>query len=85
MLQTEKRKKETFSLEKKTFYFQIKTDYPFSNEEEGKNVDPTTKLPLSTSLTLGEHLPGLFMISHGCGDIDLLNEQIALHGDTPKA
>jgi hypothetical protein len=23
------------------------------------------------------------MISHGCGDIDLLNEQIALHGDTP--
>jgi len=22
------------------------------------------------------------MISHGCGDIDLLNEQIALHGDT---
>ena len=28
--------------------------------------------------------PGDLMISHGCGDIDLLNEQIALHGDTPK-
>ena len=27
--------------------------------------------------------PGDLMISHGCGDIDLLNEQIALHGDTP--
>ena len=26
--------------------------------------------------------PGDLMISHGCGDIDLLNEQIALHGDT---
>ncbi len=29
--------------------------------------------------------PGDVMISHGCGDIDLLNEQIALHGDTPTA
>ena len=28
--------------------------------------------------------PGDLMISHGCGDIDLLNEQIALHGDTAK-
>ena len=27
---------------------------------------------------------GDVMISHGCGDIDLLNEQIALHGDTPS-
>jgi len=27
---------------------------------------------------------GDIMISHGCGDIDLLNEQIALHGDTNK-
>ena len=27
--------------------------------------------------------PGDLMISHGCGDIDLLNEQIAMHGDTP--
>ena len=27
--------------------------------------------------------PGDIMISHGCGDIDLLNEQIAKHGDTP--
>ena len=26
---------------------------------------------------------GDVMISHGCGNIDLLNEQIALHGDTP--
>ena len=26
--------------------------------------------------------PGDIMISHGCGDIDLLNEQIARHGDT---
>ena len=25
---------------------------------------------------------GDLMISHGCGDIDLLNEQIAQHGDT---
>jgi UDP-N-acetylmuramate--alanine ligase len=25
---------------------------------------------------------GDVMISHGCGNIDLLNEQIALHGDT---
>lgn len=25
---------------------------------------------------------GDLMVSHGCGDIDLLNEQIALHGDT---
>lgn len=28
--------------------------------------------------------PGDIMISHGCGDIDLLNEQIALHGDTAR-
>ena len=27
---------------------------------------------------------GDLMISHGCGNIDLLNEQIALHGDTPS-
>ena len=27
---------------------------------------------------------GDLMISHGCGDIDLLNEQIALHGDTQR-
>lgn len=27
---------------------------------------------------------GDVMVSHGCGDIDLLNEQIALHGDTPR-
>lgn len=27
---------------------------------------------------------GDLMISHGCGDIDLLNEQIALHGDTVR-
>lgn len=26
--------------------------------------------------------PGDLMVSHGCGDIDLLNEQIAQHGDT---
>ena len=26
--------------------------------------------------------PGDLMISHGCGDVDLLNEQIAKHGDT---
>ena len=26
--------------------------------------------------------PGDLMISHGCGDIDLLNEQIARNGDT---
>ncbi len=28
--------------------------------------------------------PGDLMISHGCGNIDLLNEQIALHGDTVR-
>ena len=28
--------------------------------------------------------PGDLMISHGCGDIDLLNEQIARHGDTVR-
>ena len=28
--------------------------------------------------------PGDLMISHGCGDIDLLNEQIAQHGDTVR-
>ena len=27
---------------------------------------------------------GDVMVSHGCGDIDLLNEQIALHGDTER-
>lgn len=27
---------------------------------------------------------GDLMISHGCGDIDLLNEQIAVHGDTKR-
>ena len=27
---------------------------------------------------------GDLMVSHGCGDIDLLNEQIALHGDTQR-
>ena len=29
--------------------------------------------------------PGDVVITHGCGDIDLLNEQIALHGDTPRS
>ncbi|MCQ2437242.1 MAG: UDP-N-acetylmuramate--L-alanine ligase [Clostridia bacterium] len=29
--------------------------------------------------------PGDLMISHGCGDIDLLNEQIMIHGDTKPA
>ncbi len=28
--------------------------------------------------------PGDIMVSHGCGDIDLLNEQIANHGDTKR-
>ena len=28
--------------------------------------------------------PGDLMISHGCGDIDLLNEQIANHGNTVR-
>ena len=28
--------------------------------------------------------PGDLMVSHGCGDIDLLNEQIANHGDTER-
>ena len=28
--------------------------------------------------------PGDLMVSHGCGDIDLLNEQIARHGDTVR-
>ena len=27
---------------------------------------------------------GDLMVSHGCGDIDLLNEQIATHGDTER-
>ena len=29
-------------------------------------------------------MPGDVMVSHGCGDIDLLNEQIAAHGDTAR-
>ena len=38
-----------------------------------------------TEAWLREHWqPGDIMISHGCGDIDLLNEQIALHGDTKR-
>ena len=43
------------------FCFQIKSDYPFANEKEKKKktVDATSKLPPPTSLTLGEHLPGL--------------------------
>ena len=60
LLRMEKRKKKTFSLEKKIFWFQMKSDSPFSNEKEKKNVDTTSKRPLSTSLTLGEHLPGLW-------------------------
>ena len=28
--------------------------------------------------------PGDLVITHGCGDIDLLNEQISLHGDTKE-
>ena len=27
---------------------------------------------------------GDLVITHGCGDIDLLNEQIGLHGDTKE-
>ena len=39
-----------------------------------------------TEAYLREHWqPGDLMISHGCGDIDLLNEQIAKHGDTVRA
>ena len=38
-----------------------------------------------TEAYLREHWqPGDIMISHGCGDIDLLNEQIANHGDTKR-
>ena len=38
-----------------------------------------------TEAFLREHWqPGDIMISHGCGDIDLLNEQIANHGDTKR-
>lgn len=38
-----------------------------------------------TEAYLREHWhSGDIMISHGCGDIDLLNEQIARHGDTKR-
>ena len=34
---------------------------------------------------LREHWqPGDLVVTHGCGDINLLNEQIAAHGDTEK-
>ena len=32
----------------------------------------------------GHWQSGDLMVSHGCGDIDLLNEQIARHGDTEQ-
>jgi len=38
-----------------------------------------------TEAYLREHWQaGDLMVSHGCGDIDLLNEQIAAHGDTKR-
>ena len=48
----------------------------------GVNVEWTPSFDDTEAYLRAHWQPGDIMISHGCGDIDLLNEQIALHGDT---
>ena len=48
----------------------------------GIQVDWTPSFDDTEAYLRAHWQPGDIMISHGCGDIDLLNEQIALHGDT---
>ena len=48
----------------------------------GKKVDVTPTFDDAEAYLRAHWQPGDLMISHGCGDIDLLNEQIAKHGDT---
>ena len=53
-------------------------------EKNGINAVWTPSFDDTEAYLRAHWQPGDIMISHGCGDIDLLNEQIALHGDTPK-
>ena len=48
----------------------------------GVNVEWTPSFDDTEAYLRAHWQPGDIMISHGCGDIDLLNEQIAAHGDT---
>ncbi len=50
----------------------------------GVNVTLTPTFDDAEAFLRAHWQPGDLMISHGCGDIDLLNEQIALHGDTQR-
>ncbi len=50
----------------------------------GVNVALTPTFDDAEAYLRAHWQPGDLMISHGCGDIDLLNEQIALHGDTQR-
>ena len=50
--------------------------------ERGVNVVLTPTFDDAEAYLRAHWQSGDLMISHGCGDIDLLNEQIALHGDT---
>ena len=50
----------------------------------GVNVEWTPSFDDTEAYLRAHWQPGDIMISHGCGDIDLLNEQIALHGDTKR-
>jgi len=52
--------------------------------KRGVNVEWTPSFDDTEAYLRAHWQPGDIMISHGCGDIDLLNEQIALHGDTPR-
>ena len=50
----------------------------------GVNVEWTPSFDDTEAYLRAHWQPGDIMISHGCGDIDLLNEQIARHGDTGR-
>ncbi len=54
-------------------------------EEKGmKNVIYTPTFDDAEAYLRAHWQPGDLVITHGCGDINLLNEQIANHGDTKK-
>ena len=52
--------------------------------QRGVNVEWTPSFDDAEAYLRAHWQPGDIMISHGCGNIDLLNEQIALHGDTRR-
>ena len=52
--------------------------------ERGVNAHLTPTFDDAEAYLRAHWQAGDVVITHGCGDIDLLNEQISLHGDTPK-